>query len=127
MALSLAVNLPCRTSFLHTSQDEYGVDTTLEPLSYNVARWVAGGWGVLEGCGRLFNTTVMKDVYGRPVLLFRNEFALQQVGAGAGAWGYLWRAEGDRRGGGVRNAVAVSSPLPFSGSKVGPNCGGLER
>ncbi|PNW87891.1 hypothetical protein CHLRE_01g006150v5 [Chlamydomonas reinhardtii] len=60
-------------------KDEYGVDTTLEPLSYNVARWVAGGWGVLEGCGRLFNTTVMKDVYGRPVLLFRNEFALQQV------------------------------------------------
>ncbi|KXZ46475.1 hypothetical protein GPECTOR_43g911 [Gonium pectorale] len=60
-------------------KDEYGVDTTLEPMSYNVARWVTGGWGVLEGLGRLFNTTVMKDVYGRPVLLFRNDFALQQV------------------------------------------------
>ncbi|GLI60750.1 hypothetical protein VaNZ11_002980 [Volvox africanus] len=60
-------------------KDEYGVDTTLEPLSYTVARWVKGGWAVLEGVGRLFNTTVMKDVYGRPVLLFRNDFALQQV------------------------------------------------
>ncbi|GIL80976.1 hypothetical protein Vretimale_9288 [Volvox reticuliferus] len=60
-------------------KDEYGVDTTLEPLSYTVARWVKGGWPVLEGVGRLFNTTVMKDVYGRPVLLFRNDFALQQV------------------------------------------------
>ncbi|KAG2490076.1 hypothetical protein HYH03_011541 [Edaphochlamys debaryana] len=60
-------------------KDEYGVDTTLEPLQYCVARWVKGGWPALEGVGRLFNTTVMKDVYDRPVLLFRNEFALQQV------------------------------------------------
>ncbi|GFR44773.1 hypothetical protein Agub_g6105 [Astrephomene gubernaculifera] len=62
-------------------KDEYGVDTTLEPLPYCVARWMAagGGWERLEGLGRLFGTTVMKDVYGRPVLLFRNEFALQQV------------------------------------------------
>ncbi|PNH02271.1 Peptide chain release factor 3 [Tetrabaena socialis] len=60
-------------------KSEYAVDTTLEPLSYNTARWVSGGWDRLEGVGRLFNTTVMKDVYGRPVLLFRNDFALQQV------------------------------------------------
>lgn len=60
-------------------QAEYGVDTTLEPLSYTVARWVKGGWEALQGVGRLFNTSVMKDVYGRPVLLFRNDFARQQV------------------------------------------------
>lgn len=60
-------------------QDEYGVDTTLDPLPYTVARWVTGGWDVLSGVGRLFNTITMKDVYGRPVLLFKNDFALQQV------------------------------------------------
>lgn len=60
-------------------KDEYGVDTTLDPLPYTVARWVTGGWDVLSGVGRLFNTITMKDVYGRPVLLFKNDFALQQV------------------------------------------------
>lgn len=32
---------------------------------------------------RLFNTTTVKDQWGRPVLLFRNAFALQQVEADA--------------------------------------------
>lgn len=61
------------------------MDTTLEPLQYSVARWVPGGWPAVEAAGRMFNTTVMKDMYGRPVLLFRNEFALQQVMGDAGA------------------------------------------
>lgn len=42
-------------------------------------RWVKDGWGALEAAGRLFNTTVVKDIWGQPVLLFRNEFALNQV------------------------------------------------
>jgi peptide chain release factor 3 len=52
-------------------QDEYGVDTSLEPLSFSVARWVLGGWPAVERAGRMFNTTVVKDAFGRPVLLFR--------------------------------------------------------
>jgi hypothetical protein len=52
-------------------QDEYGVDITLEPLSFSVARWVLGGWPAVERAGRMFNTTVVKDAFGRPVLLFR--------------------------------------------------------
>ncbi|WIA15117.1 hypothetical protein OEZ85_001807 [Tetradesmus obliquus] len=60
-------------------KDEYGVDTSLEPLSFCVARWVLGGWPAVERAGRMFNTTVVKDAYGRPVLLFRNEFAFNQV------------------------------------------------
>jgi hypothetical protein len=47
------------------------VDTTLEPLSFSVARWVLGGWPAVERAGRMFNTTVVKDAFGRPVLLFR--------------------------------------------------------
>lgn len=60
-------------------KDEYGVTTTLDPLGFSVARWVTAGWPAVEAAGRLFNTQVVKDAYGRPVLLFRNEFALQQV------------------------------------------------
>lgn len=65
-------------------KDEYGVDTTLEPLGFSMARWVIGGWSAVEKAGRMFNTTVVKDGYGRPVLLFRNEFAFQQVVAEQG-------------------------------------------
>ncbi|HHP7245925.1 MAG TPA: peptide chain release factor 3 [Elainellaceae cyanobacterium] len=60
-------------------QNEYGVDTRIEPLPYSVARWVAGGWEALEKAGRLFNTVTVKDSWGRPVLLFRNEWNCQQV------------------------------------------------
>ncbi len=52
-------------------QDEYGVETTLEPLTFSMARWVVGGWPSVEAAGRMFNTQVAKDMWGRPVLLFR--------------------------------------------------------
>lgn len=59
--------------------NEYGVETLLDPLPYSVARWVGGGWEALEKAGRLFNTVVVKDSWDRPVLLFRNEWNLQQI------------------------------------------------
>jgi peptide chain release factor 3 len=58
---------------------EYGVETRLDPLPFTVARWVGGGWEALEKVGRLFNTATVKDSWGRPVLLFRNEWNCQQV------------------------------------------------
>jgi len=60
-------------------KNEYGVETRLEMLPYSVARWVTGGWEALKQAGRLFNTVAVKDNWGRPVLLFRNEWNLQQV------------------------------------------------
>jgi peptide chain release factor 3 len=60
-------------------QNEYGVETILELLPYNVARWVDGGWEALDKVGRLFNSTTVKDNMGRPVLLFRNEWNCQQL------------------------------------------------
>lgn len=60
-------------------QNEYGVETHLELLPYTVARWVTGGWEALRQVGRLFNTVTVKDSWGRPVLLFRNEWNCQQV------------------------------------------------
>jgi peptide chain release factor 3 len=60
-------------------QNEYGVETTLEMLPFTVARWVADGWEALNKVGRLFNTVTVKDSWGRPVLLFKNEWNLHQV------------------------------------------------
>ncbi|MFP4009040.1 MAG: peptide chain release factor 3 [Spirulinaceae cyanobacterium] len=60
-------------------EHEYNVETRMDMLPYNLARWVAGGWPVLEEVGRLFNTMVVKDAWDRPVLLFKNEWNLQQV------------------------------------------------
>lgn len=59
--------------------NEYGVETLLDLLPYTVARWVADGWEALEKVGRLFNSATVKDSWGRPVLLFKNEWNLQQV------------------------------------------------
>ena len=61
--------------------NEYGAETRLEPLAYSLARWVDGGWKALEKAGRLFNTATVKDNWERPVLLFKNEWNLQQIKA----------------------------------------------
>lgn len=62
-------------------QNEYGVETRLDPLGFSVARWVVGGWDALEKAGRLFNTATVKDPWGRPVLLFKNEWNCHQAQA----------------------------------------------
>lgn len=58
---------------------EYGVETTLEPLPFQLARWVGGGWDAVEQAGRLFNCELVKDQWNRPVLLFRNQWGLEQL------------------------------------------------
>jgi len=60
-------------------ENEYGVETSLEMLPYKVARWVRGGWEALEKAGRLFNTVTVKDIWERPVLLFKNQWNLEQI------------------------------------------------
>lgn len=60
-------------------KNEYNVETMLEPIGYSVARWATGGWPALEKAGRIFNTATVKDSYGRPVLLFKNEWNCRQV------------------------------------------------
>jgi len=60
-------------------QSEYNVETLIDMLPYTVARWVDGGWDALVKVGRLFNTVTVKDSWGRPVLLFRNEWNCHQV------------------------------------------------
>ncbi len=63
----------------HRLASEYGVETRLEPMGYQVARWVKGGWPALEKVGRIFNCKTVQDAWLRPVLLFKNEWNLNQL------------------------------------------------
>jgi len=63
----------------HRLENEYGVATQLEPLGFQVARWVSGGWKALEELGRIFNCKTVQDAWQRPVLLFKNEWNLNQL------------------------------------------------
>ena len=48
-------------------------------MDYRVARWVSGGWSALELAGRVFNSRTVQDSWSRPVLLFKNEWNLNQL------------------------------------------------
>lgn len=65
--------------FQHRMMTEYNVEVQLEPLGYSTARWVAGGWPAVEKAGKLYNCATVKDWWGRPVLLFRNEWNVTQL------------------------------------------------
>jgi peptide chain release factor 3 len=60
-------------------ENEYGVQTRLEPMGFSVARWVVGGWPALEAVGRIFNCKTVRDAWNRPVLLFKNDWNLNQL------------------------------------------------
>ena len=57
--------------------NEYGVESLLEPLGYSLARWVDGGWDAVDKAdadGKLFGIMIVQDRWKRPVLLFRNDW-----------------------------------------------------
>ena len=45
----------------HRMKQEYGVETTLDPLAFSVARGVVGGWDSVDAAGRIFNAQCVKD------------------------------------------------------------------
>jgi len=53
----------------------------LENLPFAVARWVVGGWDAVENAGRIFNAQCVKDQWGAPVLLFKNQWNVDQLAA----------------------------------------------
>jgi len=63
----------------HRLENEYGVETRLEPMGFQVARWVDGGWPALEKIGRIFNCKTVQDAWQRPVLVFKNTWNLNQL------------------------------------------------
>ena len=62
----------------HRLQNEYGVDSILESMPYQLARWASEGWVSVNKIGRVFNCKIVKDCWSRPVVLFKNEWNLNQ-------------------------------------------------
>jgi peptide chain release factor 3 len=51
-------------------------------MTFTAARWSAAGWEEVDkadGEGKIFGAMQCKDRWGRPVLLFRNEWKMSQV------------------------------------------------
>ncbi|GMI33860.1 hypothetical protein TeGR_g2267 [Tetraparma gracilis] len=49
----------------------------METLGYSLARWADGGWDEVDKSdedGKLFGTLIVEDRWGRPVILFRNDW-----------------------------------------------------
>jgi len=63
----------------HRLKNEYGVDSNLETMAFQLARWVTDGWTALDEIGRIFNCKIVKDCWNRPVILFKNEWNLNQI------------------------------------------------
>jgi peptide chain release factor 3 len=61
-------------------ENEYGVESIFEPIGFTLARWAEGGWDAVDKAdkdGKLFGTMIVQDRWGRPVLLFRNDWKAQ--------------------------------------------------
>ncbi|KGG15354.1 MULTISPECIES: peptide chain release factor 3 [unclassified Prochlorococcus] len=63
----------------HRLESEYSVETIIEPMAFQLARWVTGGWDSLDKIGRIFNCKTVQDSWQRPVLLFKNKWNLNQL------------------------------------------------
>ncbi|KAL7529186.1 hypothetical protein ACHAXR_004594 [Thalassiosira sp. AJA248-18] len=58
-------------------KSEYNVESDLEQIGYNLARWADGGWDAVDKAdadGKLFGIMIVQDRWQRPVLLFRNDW-----------------------------------------------------
>jgi len=63
-------------------ESEYGVESTLEPIGFTLARWADSGWDAVDKAdkdGKLFGTMIVQDRWKRPVLLFRNDWKAAAV------------------------------------------------
>jgi peptide chain release factor 3 len=67
----------------HRLLSEYNVDCTMEALAgYDSARWCEAGWEEVDAAdakGLLFGVMQLKDMFDRPVLLFRNQWKVKSV------------------------------------------------
>ena len=55
---------------------EYNVSIGLEPLPFQVARWVTGPEEEIEEAGRKHGRRLVEDVDGHPMLMFDTEWTL---------------------------------------------------
>ncbi|MDF1552874.1 MAG: peptide chain release factor 3 [Deferrisomatales bacterium] len=64
---------------IHRLQGEYGVEARLEPMPFELARWVEGAGVSIQSVGQDSSTLLCEDRHGRPVVLFRSQWALNWV------------------------------------------------
>lgn len=63
-------------------ENEYKVDSKLEPIGYTIARWALGGWETVDKAdkdGKLFGTMIVQDRWERPVILFKNKYKVDSL------------------------------------------------
>jgi len=64
---------------VHRLDTEYGVEAQLERLPYTVARWVTGDEDEIRRVAGGYDRTLVHDAKGRPLLLFKTEWAMQRT------------------------------------------------
>ncbi|MFW6199632.1 MAG: peptide chain release factor 3 [Gemmatimonadota bacterium] len=64
---------------LHRLEHEYGVEARLEPLPYDRARWVTGPDEEIRRLGSAYDRALVYDSKDRPLILFKNEYALRST------------------------------------------------
>jgi peptide chain release factor 3 len=60
-------------------EHEYNVKARLEPVGYDRARWLTGDPNQISALSSTLDTLLVYDAEGKPVALFRNEWALRYV------------------------------------------------
>lgn len=60
-------------------ESEYNVETRLEPLPYEIARWIEGDWEHALQLKGGYGVELVKDSWERPVVLCKNVWSLQQL------------------------------------------------
>ena len=60
-------------------ENEYGCEIRLEPIPYNFIRWVKDPSTDLTQLKRVSDVKKVKDMKGNPLLLFQNEWVINQV------------------------------------------------
>ena len=60
-------------------ENEYGCEIRLEPIPYNYIRWVKDPSTDLTKLKRVSDVKKVKDMKGNPLLLFANEWVINQV------------------------------------------------
>ena len=62
---------------LHRLKHEYGVEAELNPMPYQVARWIVGPDKAVQALARSYDVLQVWDTRDRPLLLFRSEWGYQ--------------------------------------------------
>jgi peptide chain release factor 3 len=63
----------------HRLMSEYGVKTMLEPVPYEIARWLEGDEGLIREAYWGSNAKLIEDNLGRPVLLVSSQWTLNYL------------------------------------------------